>query len=70
MTFQRYLLRLLWHWSFPLVVGVVLGFVAGAAQLFAMADVLGDSFASAVHACAAQFDETQPGSRPNSIPVR
>lgn len=70
MTFQRYLLRLLWHWSFPLLFGAALGFAAAAAQIVAMADVLGDSFASAVHACAAQFNETQPGSRPNPIPVR
>lgn len=70
MTFRRYLIRLLWHWSFPLLLGALLGFCAGAAQIVAMADVLSESFSSVVHECAAQLQQSQPGSRPNSIPVR
>lgn len=51
MTFSRYLMRLLWHWSFPFVLGAVLGFAGGAAQLVAMAHVVEEAFAASVQAC-------------------
>ena len=51
MTFSRYLIRLLWHWSFPLLLGAVLGFMAGAVQLLAMADVVEAALDDALQVC-------------------
>ncbi|MCY1299101.1 hypothetical protein D9M68_715250 [compost metagenome] len=53
MTFSRYVLRLLWHWSFPFVLGAVLGLAGGAAQLVTVAQVIEDGLATTVQACLA-----------------
>lgn len=51
MTFSRYLVRLLWHWSFPFVLGAVFGLAGGAAQVVGMAHVVEEAFAASVQAC-------------------
>lgn len=51
MTFSRYLLRLLWHWSFPLLLGAFFGYAASAFQVMGMAHLVEEAFAASVQAC-------------------
>lgn len=51
MSFRRHWVRLLWHWSLPLLMGAFLGAIGSTLQLFVIAEDIDRILNETVTAC-------------------